>query len=172
MEIIVDIDSIKTLDDYILKVQRYAKMKTDKVFQRFIQNKVLETVRKVTNERMIFSGATVEEYKSNNKIEEFSEGFILYNDTTVDATTEGYGGKFSIALAFEYGTGIVGQENPKEKAWDYNVNQHEKGWTYYKNDAFHFTKGYQGFEIYRYTAEEVKNNLSSWVNEYFERRKW
>jgi len=183
MEIIVDIDSINTLDNYILKVQRYAKMKTDKVFQRFIQNKVLEAVKRVTDERLI-GGTTddeyIEEYKSRHKIEETSDGFVLYNDTVLptsmlpisEQTANNYPNGFSIALAFEYGIGIVGENNPKPNAWEYNVNKWNFAWYYSKNGELFATYGYEGFEIYRFTAEEVKKQLSSWVNEYFERRKW
>ena len=192
MRILVDVDSIDTLDNYIIRVQRYAKMKTDRAFQRFIQNKVLETVREQTDLRLV-GGTTndeyIEEYKTRHKIQEFKEGFVLYNDTILppilstkntknqnidDGIVRNYDNGFSIALAFEYGTGIVGEENPVQGAWAYNVNNYgDYGWYYKTMDGTsERTRGYQGFEIYRHTAEEVKKRLSSWVNEYFERRNW
>ena len=73
---------------------------------------------------------------------------------------------FSIALAFEYGTGLIGQGNPKIGAWQYNVKGHEKGWVFSRYGRFTFTRGYAGFEIYRYTAEAIKENLKQWIMDY------
>ena len=40
---------------------------------------------------------------------------------------------------------------------------------FYKNSdgVYKQTGGYQGFEIYRYTAEEIKAQLPKWVNDYY-----
>lgn len=170
LKINISIDGQKALDEHILYIKKLLSMRTDKKFQKFIQEKCLETVKKVTNQRLTFSGPTVEEYKNNHKIKEYDNGFLLYNDTVVSTETDGYDGSFSIALAFEYGTGIIGAGSPVEGSWEYNVNHHERGWIYFKNNAFHFTAGYAGFEIYRYACEEIKNNLEPWVNEYFNKK--
>lgn len=162
---IKNLDYLKQVIETISLLQEY---KDNKKFQKYIQNKCLEVIQNKINELLPYTGDTVEQYKTNNKIEEFDEGFIIYNDTYVETETVGYDGKFSIALAFEYGTGIVGQENPKQNAWQYNVNQYEKGWIYYKNDSFHFTKGLQGFEIYRYSSEEISKNIGNWIKKYIE----
>lgn len=158
----------KALEQHLDFVKKLILMKTDKKFQKYIQNKCLETVKRVTDELMRYSGATVDAYKSNHKIEETDNGFILYNDTVVEADTPGYDGAFPIALAFEYGTGIVGSQNAKEGAWAYNINNHEKGWNYFKNNQFHFTQGYSGMEIYKKTEDVIKRQLSSWVMNYYE----
>lgn len=167
LKVKVSVDGLDKLEKHIQLVNRMIQMKSDRKFQKFIQDKCMETLNQVMDERISFAGATVDAYKQNNKIEETSDGFIIYNHTVVDATTEGYGGEFSIALAFEYGTGIVGSQNPKVGAWGYNLNQYEKGWSYFKNNSFHFTAGYQGFEVYRFTADRIQKNLNGWVNEYF-----
>lgn len=161
----IKVDSIEKLKQYIEYVKKFVTIKSDKNFQKYIQNKFLETVNKIASDSL--SGNELSQlYISNNKIEELSDGFILYNDSYVETDSEGYDGKFSIALAFEYGTGIVGEENPKVGAWQYNVNQHEKGWTYFKNGTYHFTRGFEGYEIYRFTAEEIRKNIRQWVKEY------
>lgn len=160
--------NVKGLDEfhkYIEFVKKFSTMKTDREFQIYIQNKVLETVNKISSEYLPDSDIKIA-YILNNKIREIDNGFVLYNDTYVETESEGYGGKFCIALAFEYGTGLVGQEHPKVGAWQYNVNQHEKGWTYYQDGTFHFTRGMQGYEIYRFTLEEIKKNLNDWVMDY------
>lgn len=165
----VSIQGKQNLDYHIEFVKKLLLMKTDKSFQKYIQEKCLETVRRVTNDLMRYNGSSVELYKGNHKIKEITDGFILYNDTVVNVDSEGYGGEFPLALAFEYGIGIVGSQNPKIGAWTYNVNNYEKGWSYFKNDNFHFTKGYEGMEIYRKTAIEIKKNLKSWVMNYYKK---
>lgn len=159
----------KELEQHIIFVKKLISMKTDKKFQKYIQRKCLETVKRVTEIAMQYNGSAVENYKNNHKIKEMEDGFILYNDTVVSVDSNGYDGEFPLALAFEYGTGIIGSQNPKEGAWSYNVNNHEKGWVYFKNDKFNFTRGYEGMEIYRKTAVEINNNLQNWVDDYYKR---
>lgn len=165
---IIKIDSLEKLKNHIEYIQKCADIKTDKGFQRFIQDKFLETVNYISAMQLPANDLS-QQYISNNKIREVEDGFLLYNDTVVETETEGYNGVFSIALAFEYGTGLVGQENAIEGAWAYNVNQHEKGWTFYKDGSFHFTRGFKGFEIYRLTRIEIENKLLKWVDEYKKR---
>ena len=161
----VNVKGLDKLKEYIEFVKKFSTMKTDRQFQKYIQNKFLETVNKISSERLP-SGELSQEYISNNKIRELDNGFILYNATMIATDSEGYDGQFNIALAFEYGTGIVGQNHPKANAWAYNVNQHEKGWYYFANGSYHFTKGFEGYEIYRFTKQEIENNLNDWVMKY------
>lgn len=182
LNIKIDTHGLEELQKHIKFVEQMAKMKTDKKFQKFMQDKVLETVRKVTNERLV-GGTTddeyIEEYKSRHKIRELKNGngFILYNDTVLPTsmlpvspnTAMNYPNGFSIALAFEYGIGIVGENDAKVGAWDYNVNDWNFAWHYTKYNTTYSTYGYSGFEIYRFTAIEVENKLKDWVKEYYDR---
>lgn len=163
----INIEGEKNLDNHIEFIKKMLLMKTDKNFQKYIQEKCLDTVKETTSKLMRYTGSAVETYKNNHKIKETNDGFILYNDTVVNVDSSGYGGEFPLALAFEYGTGIVGSENPKIGAWTYNVNNYEKGWYYFKNDKINFTRGYEGMEIYRNTAIEIKKRLKSWVINYY-----
>ncbi len=170
----VQITGLEELNKHIEFVKKLAKMKTDTSFQQFIKDKCLETVKRIARESL--GGTTNDEYISEyilrNKIEDTSNGFILYNDLVIPVVLtggqEGYSDGFSLALAFEYGVGIKGQNNPINGAWQYNINNHKKGW-YYKDVSGNvlFTDGYQGAEVYRKTATEVENQLSNWVNEYY-----
>ena len=182
LSIKADIQGIKKLQQQIDFVDKMLKMKTDSEFQKFIQGKVLETVKRVTNERLV-GGTTnddsIELYKSNHKIREEQEGFVLYNDTMIPAEVKGVqnsienypNGMFSIALAFEYGVGIIGESTSSSSPkWVHNLQGYYFGWYLPQSVAGESeiqTAGYQGFEIYRYTAEEVKKNLKSWVQEYY-----
>lgn len=165
LNIRTNIDGLKEFEKYIEFVEKISFLQTDKKFQKYIQNKFLETVNRISIERLP-EGNLKQEYIQHNQIRETDSGFVLYNDTTVSTENENYDGEFSIALAFEYGTGIVGQENPKLGAWDYNINNHEKGWIYFKDGSFHFTRGMEGQEIYRYTLEEIKRELPNWIRDY------
>lgn len=156
----------------------------------FLKKKFLETLNQVMDERLTEENtntAFVPVYRNNNHFEDTEDGFIMYNDTVL------YGEKytFSIALAFEYGTGIIGQENPVVGHWQYNVNnktvrynddENYAGWWLSvdkagKSQTFGesrsgkaiITRGYQGMEIYRFTAERIKENLSNWLKEYVEK---
>lgn len=165
LKIKAKVNGLEKLKNHIEYVKLYSGLIDDKNFEIYIQNKFLETVRLIAS-RNLPDGELSQLYIENNKIRNIDGGFELYNDTYIETETEGYNGKFSVALSFEYGTGIVGQENPKEGAWQYNVNNHEFGWTYYKDGTFHFTRGFEGFEIYRKTKLEIENNLLLWVREY------
>lgn len=170
----VEVDSIEKLEEYIKYVESMNNMKTDEEFQKFIQNKCLEVVQKVSDQRIDHETTDDEyitEYKSRHKIRETSDGFILYNDTVLpsymlSANQSDYPNGFSIALAFEYGIGIVGENSPKKGAWEYNLKKHNYAWCYTKYGVPYTTLGYEGFEIYRYTAEEITKNLKQWVMEY------
>lgn len=175
----LEVSGLENLQKQIDYVKKMQSMTTNKDFQRFIQEKCLETVIKVSKQRLrTGSGAEectndeyFEEYINNHKIREIDNGFVLYNDLTVPANTkkpENYPNGFSIAMAFEYGVGIVGENaNDNPNAWAYNVNNHQFGWVYEKDGQYFATYGYAGFEIYRFTAIEIQKQLPTWVREYF-----
>ena len=177
INISVNVNSINKLNKHIEYVKRLADMKTDIQFQKYIQERALETVNKVTEQRLIggtTNDAEIELYKNSNQIRETSDGFILFNDASIPANTkkiDNYpNGEFPIALAFEYGVGIIGSNTTNPNAWEYNVNNYNFGWYYQDEDGkYKITGGYQGFEIYRYTAEEIKAMLPKWVNDYFKK---
>ena len=62
----------------------------------------------------------------------------------------------------EFGTGITGSENPHPNPglanWKYDTNSHgEKGWYYFKNGEWHWTKGMPSRPYLFETAQELKN---------------
>ena len=193
----IDIDNLKGLSNYLEYVERVSNFYKDTEFQDFMKQKFLEVVEKVTNQRVVGGTTNDEEidlYKQSHKIIDFVDektggsGFILYNDAKIPADkyntlpfdTSGYpNGDFSIALAFEYGTGMVGAgsyTSDNFTPWNYNKvantrSKHHKGRTWYlpKNvlgESGQYTSGYEGFEVYRFAAEEIKANLLKWVKDY------
>ena len=172
------LDALKSQIEYIDKLK---SMQTDKSFQQYIKDKCFKTLEKVMNARLVDGTTTNDDsislYRDSNHIIDTDDGFIIYNDAKVDANVVGVqnsasnypNGEFSIALAFEYGVGIVGPETGNPNAWNYNVNNYNFGWVLPKNvlgTSGVIYAGYKGFEIYRYTAEEIQTNLSKWVKEY------
>ena len=78
-----DVKGIEKLEKHIDYVTKMLQMKTDKSFQKYIQSKVLETVKEVATNRLALSETTnyewIEEYQKNHKIREVEGGFELYN---------------------------------------------------------------------------------------------
>ena len=179
----MDFINKKHLDKLLDYVNKLLKMKSDKKFQKFIQDKCMKVLEQMMNDNL-HGGTTnddaIELYMGSNHIEEYDEGFILYNDAKIPANVKGMqndvsnypNGEFSIALAFEYGVGIIGENTNNPKAWNYNVNNYNFGW-YLPSDVTGqkgvFTNGYQGFQIYTLTAKEIEKQLPSWVYEYVEK---
>ena len=180
----IDVKNLDELQQHIEFVDRMIKMKSDPDFQDYIKQKVLEVANKVTNERLV-GGTTnddaIELYKSSHKIRDFEQGFILYNDAAIPADVNGIqndidnypDGMFCVALAFEYGVGILGENTPNnDNAWAYNVQGYNFGWYLPQSVTGEIgvqTAGYMGFEIYRHIAEEVKSELNKWVKEYYKK---
>lgn len=185
------VDKLDDLKKYVDYVKGLSKMQSDTKFQEYIKKKCLETVKRKTDELLV-GGTTndylIQEYKIRHKIRNEINGFVLYNDFTIpyimttkntknqdreQGLVRNYENGFSIALAFEYGVGLVGEENAIQGAWEYNVNEYgDNGWFYKQLDGESVrTRGYKGFEIYRYTAEEIRNNLENWVIEYMKKER-
>lgn len=181
LKITTEIFNLKELENQIKKLESYDSS-GDKQFNKFLKDKVWETLQRVMNNKLI-GGTTndmaIEKYKASNHIVDEGNGFILYNDCTIAADTKNPSnypnGEFSIALAFEYGVGIVGEGTydkgtSKFTPWEYNVNKYNFGWKYPTENGengYDTTYGYQGFEIYRTIVDEVNRNLNNWVKEYY-----
>ena len=64
----------------------------------------------------------------------------------------------------EFGTGIVGANNPHPQAtaqgWSYDVNEHgEKGWVYKGTDGYYWTKGYEGRQYMYKSYIDIQKEL-------------
>ena len=184
----VKVRNIEYLDKYIRVVSIMAESSSNESWQNFLQDKVLDLARKITDEKLI-GGTTndiyISEYKGSHKISKNKDGFILYNDATVEpvtSTPDDYPNGFSVALAFEYGVGVqaIGSYNDDVfKPWEYNMsrkaNKEYGFWALpndsipnaqYTNDNVPITFGHDGFEIYRNIAIESNNNMVKWFGEW------
>lgn len=194
LKINTNIQGLSNLEKHIKYVEQMLNMKKDTNFQKYIQEKCLEAVNKISRDRIYMYNTTNNEmrgeYLKNNKIRELEDGFIIYNDTSVATNNPSYpSGIFSIALAFEYGVGIIGEENPVVGAWEYDVNgnlvfdddgNYVRGWWISKSKNGNnpyikesksgnavVTQGYQGMEIYRYSADYITKELQKWIGQYY-----
>lgn len=189
-----DIDSVKKLDSYIARVKRYGQTQRSKGFQEFIKDKVMNTLVETMGERLQDNNTNsdfISLYWASNHIVDTQDGkgFILYNDAKIPANVNGVQnipenypeGMFSIALAFEYGVGIVGMttdyDGTKYSPWEYNVQDYNFGWYLPKDVRLQYGipknytyMGYEGYEVYRYTADKVEKRLPKWVQEYFDKK--
>lgn len=187
----IEVTGLKELNKRIEFIKKMTSMKTDKSFQKFIQDKSMKALEQVMSERLVGGTSnddSISLYKSSNHIKETEDGFIIYNDSQIPANVKGVqndianypNGMFSIALAFEYGVGIVGEWSAgvmgTETAWEYNKQGYNFGWVLPREVALKLSggetgkveyAGYAGFGIYHYTAEKIRKDLSSWVEEYY-----
>lgn len=96
-------------------------------------------------------------------------GDIVSNGATYYIYTDCPWAKF-----VEFGTGIVGSENPHPDpsiaGWKYDTNDHgEKGWYYYRDGEWHWTKGMPSRPFMFETAQALKDMsiISSVAREVF-----
>ena len=73
-----------------------------------------------------------------------------------------------VLLFNEYGTGIVGSQNPHPSAngWKYDINEHgEKGWYYPKGDGtYGWTKGLPSKHMFYDAFEDIKDLLGDKIH--------
>lgn len=168
-----DINGFENFDKIMSVLGKTEKtFKLDSNLMSFLKSKVNITLNEIMNEKL--GGTTndedIETYKSRNKFVDTEDGFILVNDSMILPGKNGHNYyPFSLALAFEYGTGIVGSNNPKNGHWSYNIKNHTQEWTYTRNGKTYTTKGYEGKEIYRTLTERVNSQMNNWIEEFMNR---
>ena len=196
LDVNVDIDSLSKLNNYYETIKNYATLCKTNRFQEFLKSKVIETLNYVINKNIDALHTTnqeeVELYLNSNHIVDTSNGFILYNDAKIPVDkynmlsfdTSGYpNGQFSIALAFEYGVGVMGQGSYNSgyfTPWEYNNTDTSKRrskkyapyWLLPKNVyglSGILTQGYSGVQIYGDVARMVNRSIYRWTREFMEK---
>lgn len=199
LKVKINIDSLDKLQKHIDYVEKMVEMRTNKDFQTFIQKKCLDTVKDYARTHLM--GTTnaeyYDEYINSIHIREGNvpDGFEIVSDLTVEKpdTHHSKGYTFSISLAFEYGTGIVGAGSADAPSnYQYNVNyqknyvkingEYIEGWWIpkdlaadsviwgeSKNGEAVVTQGYEGMEIFRFSGSIIQQSLKKWVKEFFEK---
>lgn len=171
------LDKICNITNNIQEIETFKNAK----FQRYIIRKVRKVLNEVMEQRFNTQTTTndyaISTYKRNNHIKLTDNGFILYNGAMIPVSAKDKStypqGKFPLALAFEYGVGIVGEGTYDGKyftPWEYNVNNYNFGWYYTdENGVKQHTYGYEGYEIYRFVADRINKEIHEWVLSYIMR---
>lgn len=76
------------------------------------------------------------------------------------------------AAFVEFGTGVVGSENPHPDTsianWKYDINEHgEAGWMYFKEGEWHWTKGMSSRPFMYETARDLRRLVPKIAREVF-----
>lgn len=95
-----------------------------------------------------------------------------FEGTTETGATWSVGADCEWAVYVEFGTGIVGSKSPHPATsianWKYDVNSHgEKGWLYYKNDKWHWTKGMPSRPFMYETGKQLESLVTTIAKEVF-----
>lgn len=157
--------SAKGFRDLAKKVREYRKSLPDKC-EEFAYRMAEEGVAIAQMKILGFDAVMTGELLDSMNLE---AGDIVSNGATYYIYTDCPWAKF-----IEFGTGIVGSENPHPDTsitgWKYDTNDHgEKGWHYYRDGEWHWTKGMPSRPFMFETGQALKDMsiISSVAREVF-----
>ena len=189
LSISTNVQGLEKLQKELTRIEKIVKLQNDKaMLNERLAQEMVKIVRNVAIQRLSLVSTSNEEYKnmylSNNKYRIDGNKIIIYNDLCIVSPKSKVSDEyiFCIALAFEYGTGVIGKENPKVGAWAYDVNKDKnrafidgkqlEGWwipaeqaggvptlATSKSGKAVVVQGYEGMEIYRFAQEEIIKQL-------------
>jgi hypothetical protein len=145
----LSVKGIEKLKKDLLEYKRDFNIKVGLFVERLAQEGVMLAKVKIAEKDAVYTG---ELYNSMNirKGDAVFDGakWIIYTDCPW-------------AIYVEFGTGLVGSENqhpnPNLANWKYDINEHgEKGWFYYKDGEWHWTKGMPSRPFMYETALELQ----------------
>ena len=155
--------SVKEVNNLKEKLKNYKAEFNKRVglfVERLAQEGVMMASLKIVEKDAIYTGELLNSMKIR-KGDSFYDGHKWYIYT--DCPWAAY---------VEFGTGIVGAENPHPDtsiaSWKYDVNEHgEKGWFYFKDDEWHWTKGMPSRPFMFETAQELAEIVPRIAKEVF-----
>lgn len=142
--------SFRELAEKVRKYRLSLNDKCDEFTRQLAEEGVAIAKANILSEDAIYTGELLNSMS-------LKPGDIIYNGSQYVIYTACQWAKF-----VEFGTGIVGSENPHPNTsiigWKYDVNNHgEKGWLYFKNGEWHWTKGMPSRPFMYNTASELRN---------------
>lgn len=156
--------SVKGIEKLKEELINYRDNTLQKKLDLFVERLALEGViiakTKIAEKDAVYTG---ELYKSMN----LKRGDAIYNGSQWIIYTD-----CEWATYVEFGTGIIGMENPHPNpslaAWKYDVNEHgEKGWFYFKDGEWHWTKGLPSRPFMYETARDLPATVTRIAKEVF-----
>lgn len=144
-------------------LQDYQKDLTKKCeeFVRKLAEKGVEIAKiKITDYDAIYTGELLASINSE-------QGAVIQNGATWIIYTNCPWAKF-----VEFGTGVVGEHSPHPNisivGWKYDVNEHgEKGWFYFRDGEWHWTKGMPSRPFFYETAMDLRKEVVKTAREVF-----
>lgn len=156
----LSVSGIKALQKQLQDYQKDITQKCEE-FARKMAEKGIEIAKmKITDYKAIY---TEELLKSINS----EQGAVIQNGATWIVYTNCPWAKF-----VEFGTGIVGERSPHPNSsiigWKYDVNEHgEKGWFYFRDGEWYWTKGMPSRPFMYETAMELQQEIVKTAKEVF-----
>lgn len=173
---LLDALGMETLEKELDKI---AKTFTKKEFRKFIGDKCIEELKRISNEELAgvdendISFSELIKYKMLHQMEVGSDYVLLFNDAMADLnhlnpeTSSKYPDGLSIAKLIEYGMGINGTS---QDDWQTQMNpnrDYSKKWAYRKHGNLYMSLGIEGKMIYEKLENSIYKNFESWVDEWF-----
>lgn len=195
LKISSSVQNLDKLEQHIKRVDKLLELQKDQsLLCEKLATQMLKILNQVAKQRINLIPTSNDDlkgsYLNNNKYRIEGNTIILYNDLCVVSPASKISDEytFCVALAFEYGTGVIGKENPKIGAWSYDVNSGRNrafingeqldGWwlpkekaggvkilAESKNGNAVVVQGYEGMEIYRFAREEIVKQLPKIIND-------
>lgn len=156
--------SVKGIEKLKEELINYRDNTLQKKLDLFVERLALEGViiakTKIAEKDAVYTG---ELYNSMN----LRRGDAIYNGSQWIVFTD-----CEWAPYVEFGTGIIGMENPHPNpslaSWKYDVNEHgEKGWFYFKDGEWHWTKGLPSRPFMYETARDLPSTVTRIAREVF-----
>lgn len=156
----LSVRGLKKLKTELLNYKSEFNRKVDLFAERLALEGVILAKTKIAEKDAVFTG---ELYDSMN----LRKGDAIYNGSQWIIYTD-----CPWALYVEFGTGIVGSQNPHPLPgvanWKYDINEHgESGWFYFRDGEWHWTKGMPSRPFMYETTLELPEKVNRIAREVF-----
>lgn len=156
----LSVSGIKELQKQLQDYQNDLTKKCEEFVRRLAEKGVEIAKMKITDYDAIYTGELLASINSE-------QGAVIQNGIQWIIYTNCPWAKF-----VEFGTGIVGEHSPHPNTsiigWKYDVNEHgEKGWFYFRDGEWHWTKGMPSRPFMFETAMELRQEIVKVAKEVF-----
>lgn len=156
----LSVSSIRNLQKQLRDYQKDLTRKCKEFARRLAEKGVEIAKMKITDYDAIYTGELLASINSE-------QGAVVQNGAQWIIYTNCPWAKF-----VEFGTGIVGEHSPHPNTsivgWKYDINKHgEKGWFYFRDGEWHWTKGMPSRPFMFETAMELRQEIVKVAKEVF-----
>lgn len=156
----LSISSIRNLQKQLQDYQKDLTKKCEEFVRRLAEKGVEIAKMKIADYDAIYTGELLASINSE-------QGAVIQNGATWIVYTNCPWAKF-----VEFGTGIVGEHSPHPNTsivgWKYDANEHgEKGWFYFRDGEWHWTKGMPSRPFMHETAMDLRKEIVKTAKDVF-----